>query len=124
MYERRFPFVQLDVFTAKPLECNQLAVFTDARCLSDVDMVALERERQIQAVYKGVTCAIVPLKSVEALGRVRLDMKKAESYLDRTDTKFLYFITPTTVANEAPSMRARMIFYNGEDPATGSAAGC
>ncbi len=25
---------------------------------------------------------------------------------------------------EAPDLRARMLFYGGEDPATGSAAGC
>jgi trans-2,3-dihydro-3-hydroxyanthranilate isomerase len=42
----------------------------------------------------------------------------------RTDAKFLYFITPTVSSGGVPKMRARMIFYNGEDPATGSAAGC
>jgi trans-2,3-dihydro-3-hydroxyanthranilate isomerase len=248
MYERRFPFVQLDVFTATALEGNQLAVFTDARGLSDADMQALAREtnlsettfvfprdfateRQhgikvrifttqeelpfaghptlgtafalhgpdrrsggttgkfrvyghesrieldlqvgkipvefsfregrlfgemtqkdpqfgsvlkaedvaplaglelsdlerglpIQTVSTGVAFAIVPLKSVEALGRLRVDFKAASAYLERTDAKFLYFITPGVDSEGAPRMRARMIFYNGEDPATGSAAGC
>jgi trans-2,3-dihydro-3-hydroxyanthranilate isomerase len=250
-YERRFPFRQLDVFTATPLAGNQLAVFTDARGLSDAEMQALAREtnlsettfvfprdfateRQhgiktrifttqeelpfaghptlgtafalhgpdrragvttgkfrvygaenrieldlkvgkipvefsfqnamlfgemtqrdpefgnvlkaediapiaglavediekalpIQTVSTGLPFAMVPLRSVEALGRVMIDQKKAEQYLPRSDAKFLYFITPAGVEGEGaearPKMRARMIFYNGEDPATGSAAG-
>jgi predicted PhzF superfamily epimerase YddE/YHI9 len=35
---RRYPYVLLDVFTHNPLEGNQLAVFTDARGLSDAEM--------------------------------------------------------------------------------------
>src|SRR6185437_13625976 len=42
--KRRLPFVQVDVFTSVPLQGNQLAVFTDARGLSDAEMQALARE--------------------------------------------------------------------------------
>ena len=45
--KRRLSFVQLDVFTAIPLEGNQLAVFTDARGLSDFEMQALAREMNL-----------------------------------------------------------------------------
>ena len=45
--KRRLPFVQLDVFTAVPLEGNQLAVFPDARGLSDSEMQALAREMNL-----------------------------------------------------------------------------
>jgi PhzF family phenazine biosynthesis protein len=41
---RRFRYVVVDVFTDTPLEGNQLAVFTDARDLTDGDMQALARE--------------------------------------------------------------------------------
>ncbi len=44
---RRFPFVHVDVFTSTPLEGNQLAVFTDARGLSDSDMQAVAREMNL-----------------------------------------------------------------------------
>src|SRR3984885_15762139 len=44
---RRFPFVQLDVFTARPLEGNSLAVFPDGRGLSDDEMQALAREMNL-----------------------------------------------------------------------------
>src|SRR5512142_2742550 len=44
---RRFQFVQLDVFTSTPLEGNPLAVFPDARGLSDAEMQALARETNL-----------------------------------------------------------------------------
>ncbi|HTC95829.1 MAG TPA: PhzF family phenazine biosynthesis protein [Terriglobales bacterium] len=235
---RRFPFVTLDVFTRKPLEGNQLAVFPDARGLSDAEMQALARETNlsettfimprgaaserehgikvriftvaeelpfaghptlgtaalihkqrgdkvvtldlqvgkvpvrfserdggmfgemtqrdpvfgsihskealarealqcdpadfdhglpIQTVSTGLAFAIVPLVSVAKLSSLQFDYKRAAAYLEKTDAKFLYFIARDTEVNGNPglkSFRSRMIFYNGEDPATGSAAGC
>ncbi len=257
---RRFPFVQLDVFSAKPLEGNPLAVFTDGRGLSDAEMQALAREmnlsettfilprsaaverrrgvrvriftteeelpfaghptlgtalvlrdlgrlrlahgrdagwsksagpargtgaarreeevlldlevgtipvtfreedgklfgemRQrdpefgaihdrkivprltglragdiatdlpIQTVSTGVAFAVVPVKSLRALSELRLDWKTVNAYLQQgSDAQFFYFVTRET-RDPAARLHARMIFYNGEDPATGSAAGC
>ena len=44
---RQFPFVQLDVFTSVPLEGNQLAVFPDARGLSDDELQKLAKEMNL-----------------------------------------------------------------------------
>ncbi len=44
---RRFPFVQFDVFTSRPLEGNPLAVFRDGRGLSDDQMQAIAREMNL-----------------------------------------------------------------------------
>ncbi len=44
---RKFQFAHLDVFTSRPLEGNQLAVFTDARGLSDQEMQKLAREMNL-----------------------------------------------------------------------------
>ena len=41
---KRYHFVQADVFTHQPFGGNQLAVFTDARGLSEAEMQALARE--------------------------------------------------------------------------------
>jgi trans-2,3-dihydro-3-hydroxyanthranilate isomerase len=41
----------------------------------------------------------------------------------KTGGKFFYFVTRETI-DPAARLHARMLFYNGEDPATGSAAGC
>src|SRR5213596_4361865 len=42
-----YEFVQLDVFTQTPLTGNPLAIFTDARGLSDQQMQALAREMNL-----------------------------------------------------------------------------
>ncbi|HEY6098459.1 MAG TPA: PhzF family phenazine biosynthesis protein, partial [Anaeromyxobacter sp.] len=47
MAPRRFPYVQVDVFTLRALEGNALAVFTDARGLSTEEMQAIARETNL-----------------------------------------------------------------------------
>ena len=44
---RRLPYVLMDVFTDRPLEGNQLAIFTDARGLSTEQMQAIARETNL-----------------------------------------------------------------------------
>ena len=73
-----------------------------------------------QTVSTGLPYCIVALNSTEALSRLRVDLVSSEQYFRNFDARFFYAIAP-----EAPGVwRARMQFYNGEDPATGSAAGC
>ncbi len=43
----RLPMAQLDVFSSEPLAGNPLAVFTDARGLTDAEMQALAREMNL-----------------------------------------------------------------------------
>jgi trans-2,3-dihydro-3-hydroxyanthranilate isomerase len=234
MIPRKFSFVQLDVFTSKPLEGNQLAVFTDARGLSDDEMQKLAREtnlcettfilprdeaverteghkvriftvndelpfaghptlgtawylrqqssaeeivldlkvgkipvrfeqrdglhfgemRQadpqfgrlhphadiasvlgvavsdlddslpIQTVSTGMPFTIVPFRSLAALQKLSVSWNQMAPYLTTVgNPAFFYFVCRDTVDPKA-TLHARMIFYNGEDPATGSAAGC
>jgi trans-2,3-dihydro-3-hydroxyanthranilate isomerase len=230
--KRRLPFVQMDVFTSVPLEGNQLAVFTDARALSDAEMQALAREMNfsettfvlprdpavesergvqvriftvgeelpfaghptlgtalvlrgdsgieeicldlkvgkipvrfsaygglpfgmmtqrdpvfgvthsredvaratglalediaddlpIQTVSTGNAFAIVPLRSRAALEKLAPVWAQMGEYLKKMETRFFYFVSREPV-NPQARLQARMIFYNGEDPATGSAAG-
>ena len=47
MNRRTYEFVQLDVFAQAPLAGNPLAVFADARELSDSEMQALAREMNL-----------------------------------------------------------------------------
>jgi trans-2,3-dihydro-3-hydroxyanthranilate isomerase len=44
---RTYEFVQLDVFTKTPLTGNPLAIFADARGLTDAQMQALAREMNL-----------------------------------------------------------------------------
>jgi trans-2,3-dihydro-3-hydroxyanthranilate isomerase len=229
---RKFPFVTVDVFTSRALEGNQLAVFTDARGLSDVEMQAIALETRlsettfilpreeateradgvkvriftvaeempfaghptlgtasvianarnldavaldlkvgkipvtftsshdgrfgemtqrdpefgkihdpteiakatdiplaeidtslpIQTVSTGFAFAIVPLRSLATLSKLEIDLKRAAAYLATTDAALFFFVTRDT--NGEAGLRARMLFYGGEDPATGSASGC
>lgn len=246
MASRKFDFIQLDVFTRTPLAGNQLAVFTDARGLSDAEMQALAREmnlsestfifprdeqtescegvkariftvqeelpfaghptlgtalcirslresqgkqapaqltldlkvgkiplqftlkdggvfgemRQrdpefgpvldrkevahligvaaeelssewpIQVVSTGLPFAIVPFRNAATLAKLQFTFTAATSqYLESHGAHFFYFLCPFYFVcpqkhNDKTECNARMIFYNGEDPATGSAAGC
>lgn len=80
-------------------------------------------EFPIQTVSTGVPFAVAPLRSLDVLGSLSFAFKRAAAYLEKTDAKFMYFVCPKT-GDPKVRIRARMIFYNGEDPATGSAAGC
>src|SRR5215471_10578091 len=46
--DRRFHFVQIDVFTSQRLQGNPLSVFLDARGLSDSEMQGIARETNLQ----------------------------------------------------------------------------
>lgn len=232
---RRFPFVQLDVFSSRPFEGNSLAVFPDGRGLSDPHMQALAREMNlsettfvlprdpaterergvrvriftvreelpfaghptlgtafalrgstgaaeivldlnagrvpvrfeesagqpvfgemtqaeprfglihdretvvratslrdgdidpslpIQTISTGLPFTIVPLRGLDVIRRLQVDLARAGEYLQQTEGgQFFYFVTRETVDPSA-RLHARMLFYGGEDPATGSAAGC
>ena len=230
--ERRWPYAQLDVFARRPLEGNALAVFPDARGLTDGEMQAIAREMNlsettfllprerrterlrgirtriftvreehpfaghqthgnawflheerdgdevhldlnvgrvpvrftrregqwygemvqpeprwglthrveevaaalgvgtsdldlttpIETVSTGNPFAIVPFRSLDSLRRLRPDPGRMDHYLLTTDAKFFYLVGRETV-DPAARRHARMIFYGGEDPATGSAAG-
>jgi len=230
---RRFPYLQVDVFTSRPLEGNALAVVTDARGLDDGEMqklaretnlsettfifprdAATERERgvrvriftvqeelpfaghptlgtaavlrnktgagvieldlnvgkipvhfteegglpfgemrqrdpefgvrhsredvarvtglkieefsddaPIQTVSTGLVFTIVPVRTLASVKALNPDLKLASAYLQRSGGKFFYFVT-REAEDKSARLHARMIFYNGDDPATGSAAGC
>src|SRR5690349_14254184 len=230
---RTLPFVWLDVFTDRPLEGNQLAVFTDARGLSKEQMQAIaletklsettfiiprepevEREKgvrvrifttdeelpfaghptlgtatvlrgnsgadtvwldldagkipvsfhdenglgfgemrqrdpeflavhkiedisratglaasdidanlPVQTVSTGLPFTIVPVRTLSALQNLNFEWSKAKDYLEQSGGRFFYFLARGAV-NPKTDMHVRMIFYGGEDPATGSAAGC
>jgi len=234
MSSRKFHFVQLDVFASRVLEGNQLAVFSDARGLSDDEMQKLARETNLsettfilprekaveqreghkvriftvneelpfaghptlgtawhlrqhaaedeivldlkagripvrfeqrdglmfgemrqaepqfgrmhshaevakvlglpvseldenlplQTVSTGMPFTMVPFRSLATLQRLNISWYQMAPYLATIgNPAFFYFVCRETVDPKA-TLHARMIFYNGEDPATGSAAGC
>jgi trans-2,3-dihydro-3-hydroxyanthranilate isomerase len=83
----------------------------------------LDSSLPVQTVSTGFGFTIVPLRSLAAIGRLHIDQQRVAEYLENSEGKFFYFVTRET-EERAARLHARMIFYNGEDPATGSAAGC
>jgi len=80
---------------------------------------ALDPALPVQTVSTGTAFVIVPLRSRAALAAVRFDWARAEPWLHAAGAHLAYF-----VVREPGRLVARMPFYGGEDPATGSAAGC
>lgn len=83
------------------------------------DQIASEWPSEV--VSTGLPFAIVPIRDVPTLSRLEPDLARMGDLLKGTGAKFCYFIAREDREHE---MRARMFFYLGEDPATGSAAGC
>ena len=77
----------------------------------------------IETVSTGMPFTVTPLKSLRVIQNLGIDLNRASEYLEKAGGKFFYFVARETV-DPAGRLHARMIFYNGEDPATGSAAGC
>jgi trans-2,3-dihydro-3-hydroxyanthranilate isomerase len=75
-----------------------------------------------QIVSTGLPFAIVPIRDAKALTNLKPDLLRAGALLEGTGARFCYFISPERQGRL--EVRARMFFYGGEDPATGSAAGC
>lgn len=78
-----------------------------------------------QIVSTGTAFAIVTLASVDSLARLKVNQLEATAWLRARGARWFYVLAPAArVSGAAPLWRARMQFYGGEDPATGSAAGC
>ncbi len=86
-----------------------------------------------QIVSTGNPFAIVALRSIDALARLKVNQDTATAWLRERGARWFYVLAPDPVQdqngakhqNQNPTKwRARMQFYGGEDPATGSAAGC
>lgn len=75
-----------------------------------------------QIVSTGTAFAIVVLQSQEALARLKVKQEESTAWLRPLGARWFYVLAPAE--GKGCSWRARMQFNGGEDPATGSAAGC
>jgi trans-2,3-dihydro-3-hydroxyanthranilate isomerase len=83
----------------------------------------ISSERPIQPVSTGLTFTIVPFRNQQTLSDLKFSYVQAAEFLKNTSANFFYFLCPERREGRLEA-RARMFFYGGEDPATGSAAGC
>ena len=83
----------------------------------------LSSESPIQIVSTGLAFTIVPFRNQQTLSDLKFSYGQAAEFLKNTGANFFYFLCPERREGRLEA-RARMFFYGGEDPATGSAAGC
>lgn len=96
----------------------------EAARIIGIDANELSTEWPVQVVSTGLPFAIVPFQRADTLANLNFSFTStAAEFLNRGGGRFFYFLCPSRT-NGKLEARARMIFYNGEDPATGSAAGC
>ena len=91
--------------------------------LCGLDVDDLDADHRPQLVSTGNAFAIVLLKRVEALGRLNVKQDEATPWLRTRGGRWFYVLAREAAEGEC-GWRARMQFNGGEDPATGSAAGC
>lgn len=87
-----------------------------------VESSDLDSRVPIETVSTGNPFVIVPFRSLEKLRALHPSPGAMEAYLGPTDGKFFYLVSRQT-DDPGARLHARMIFSEGEDPATGSAAG-
>ncbi len=77
----------------------------------------------VQTVSTGVPFTVLPLRDLAAARGLAINQARASEYLTASGGKFFFCVARETVDPSA-RLHARMLFYNGEDAATGSASGC
>jgi trans-2,3-dihydro-3-hydroxyanthranilate isomerase len=78
-----------------------------------------------QTVSTGVPFCMVLVRSLAVLQRLQMVQHEAQAWIARNDAHFFYCIAALAgEGDRGADWHARMQFYGGEDPATGSAAGC
>jgi len=92
--------------------------------LIGISPAEISDEGPIQTVSTGLPYAIVPLRNLRTLQSLNPDSRKVRAYFKHAaDMTDFYYITRDT-QDPAVGVRARGLYSTGEDPATGSAAGC
>ena len=91
--------------------------------VTGISLTDIAEDLPIQTVSTGVPFTILPLTGLDAARRLQLNLARSLEYLGSSGSKFFFCVCRETVDPSA-RLHARMIFYNGEDPATGSASGC
>jgi trans-2,3-dihydro-3-hydroxyanthranilate isomerase len=95
----------------------------DVARVSGIAVDEISSEWPIQPVSTGLTFTIVPFRNRQTLSDLKFSYIQAAEFLRNTGANFFYFLCPERREGRLEA-RARMFFYGGEDPATGSAAGC
>ncbi len=81
-------------------------------------------EWPIQTVSTGLPFAVVPIKRLRTLQALEPDLKSIAAYFQKESVPTDFYYVTRDTGDDEVGLRSRAIYPNGEDPATGSAAGC
>ena len=92
----------------------------------NIDRENIDDQFPIQEVSTGLPVIIVPLKSLEAVKKVRINKEKYFGLIEHTDAKAIMVFSPEAYRSENDLNVRDFADYYGipEDAATGSANGC
>ncbi len=116
--------------TQRDPQFEQILDPAEVASLTGLSVEDFDPLRPIQIVSTGTAFAIVPLRSASVLARLRVRQEKASAFLRARGARWFYVLGPEGGRDSSRPVtglaewRARMQFNGGEDPATGSAAGC
>lgn len=92
--------------------------------LMGIKSTDISDDAPIQTISTGLPFAIVPIKERRTLQSLHPDQEKIRTYVEHApDLNWFYYVTRDT-QDPTIGLRTRGIYLDGEDPATGSAAGC
>jgi trans-2,3-dihydro-3-hydroxyanthranilate isomerase len=91
--------------------------------VTGIPLTDIDSHLPVQTVSTGVPFTILPLRGLQQIRRLEINQSRSSEYLSASGAKFFFCVSRETLDPTA-RLHARMLFYNGEDPATGSASGC
>ena len=91
--------------------------------LMGIKSTDISDDAPIQTVSTGLPFAIVLLRERRTLQSLRPNQGSIKTYCGHEELTWLYYVTRDT-QDPAIGVRCRGMYLDGEDPATGSAAGC
>ncbi len=108
-----------------PIFGNQYGADRMAEIL-ELNIEDIEESYPICEVSTGFFCFIVPVKTLAAVERARVNLKKFNEFIETTQAKTILFFTKETLQKKNDLHVRFFAHYLGvpEDPATGSANGC
>lgn len=112
--------------TQRPPEFGETFEHDRFASMLSLDDADLDHDWPVQVVSTGLPAVLIPLRDRDALGRIAVDRRAYDDFLDESGVENLFPFCPDP-RDEANDFAARM-FSPGygvpEDPATGSANGC
>ena len=98
----------------------------DMSLVLDIDINDFDNKYPIQEVSTGLEFIIIPLKSLNAVKKAKINVNEYDNYFNNKENKPIFIFSSETYHNDN-KINCRMFAHKfgvPEDPATGSANGC